>query len=1415
MRKPFAGLGVIFLALAASAAAEPLAVDKVPEPLKPWVSWVLEGREESRCPFVSGGAVIDGTQRPCLWPARLTLSVEDRQGSFRQDWQLYKDGWAPLPGDLKRWPQSVQVDGRPAAAILHDGMPQVRLAAGAHAVSGSFQWDSMPELIQIPRGTGLVGLSIRGKRVDFPNRDEEGRLWLQKAADKTEGESRLEVVVHRRVVDDIPLLLATDIELKVSGKNREVLLGKALPPGFVPTVLSGPLPARLERDGRLRVQVRPGNWRLALTGRHEGPVAELDLPAKAGPDAGPWDNEEVWVFEAQPDLRQISVEGAVSVDPQQTELPQGWRHLPAYLMRPGDAMRFVERRRGDADPAPDQLNLARTWWLDFDGGGCSVRDQVSGTLRRSWRMEMEEPTKLGRVAVDGADQFITVLKGKDGGAKAVGIEIRQGAVRLDADSRVEGGRWRLPAVGWSHDFQQVRARLNMPPGWRIVHTFGVDDASPTWVSRWTLLDLFIVMMVGLAVGRLWDRRWGALALAALALCYHEEGAPRWVFIFLLICEALARVLPEGKLKKTSQSCRLACRVVLVVIVVPFLVSQVRVGVYPQLEKPYLSARTMNAAEAALDLQRAPEENQGYARSDYPAAEPEALEEASKAERDEVANAAIDAAQNAMQAEMKQARVARGGGMGMPYAAKAHAPGRGLYGKLSSSSRYRPASPPVQQMMNVYAPDPKARVSTGPGLPKWQWNTVSLTWRGPVKQGQKMTLLLVGPLGNFVLMLLRAGLMVLVSLCLLGVGVDDWLDKLRAGPGRPGLAAGLLALALLAGGPAAAADMPSQDMLKDLQSRLLRPAECEPLCASVSRLRLEAGAGALALRLEVAAGAPAALPLPGGSQQWSPADVLLDGSPARGLLRSAEGALYLPVGPGTHQVVLMGPLPDRDNVQIPLPLKPRRVETQVSGWTVDGVREDGLCDDNIQLTRLRGAQSKGSDLLQPGTLPPFVRVEREVRLGLSWKVETRVWRMTPPGAAVVLEVPLLPGESVTSADVRVEKGKVKLSMGPQVTETGWTSSLVGETKSLKFQAPVSVPWTEVWRLDASPIWHVVAEGIPVVHAENASGARLREWRPWPGETVALAVSRPEGVPGQTSTIDNTVLSVSPGLRATDVTLEVGLRSSRGGQHVLTLPEGAELQSLSLDGSSQPARQEKRAVTVPVLPGSHRVSLSWRQPGGIRMFYRVPEVKVGLAGVNSDIVVSVPADRWVLSVWGPRLGPAVRFWSALAVLLLVSLGLGRLTMTPLGWREWFLLAVGLSQVPMPVAALVAGWLLALGVRKKTSLETPWRFDLVQLVLAAWSVAALVCLFSAIRQGLLGQPDMQISGNGSGPNLLQWYQDRAAETLPRPWLFSLPRMLYRLAMLVWAMWIASSLLSWLRWGWTCINEGGLWKPMRKTGP
>ena len=76
----------------------------------------------------------------------------------------------------------------------------------------------------------------------------------------------------------------------------------------------------------------------------------------------------------------------------------------------------------------------------------------------------------------------------------------------------------------------------------------------------------------------------------------------------------------------------------------------------------------------------------------------------------------------------------------------------------------------------------------------------------------------------------------------------------------------------------------------------------------------------------------------------------------------------------------------------------------------------------------------------------------------------------------------------------------------------------------------------------------------------------------------------------------------------------------------------------------------------MPGRQDVSLAWRQNDGMRLLFRTPEVNLGAASVNTRASIAMPADRWTLWLWGPRLGPAVLFWSLLTVSLLASIALG---------------------------------------------------------------------------------------------------------------------------------------------------------------
>jgi len=614
---------------------------------------------------------------------------------------------------------------------------------------------------------------------------------------------------------------------------------------------------------------------------------------------------------------------------------------------------------------------------------------------------------------------------------------------------------------------------------------------------------------------------------------------------------------------------------------------------------------------------------------------------------------------------------------------------------------------------------------------------------------------------------------------------------------------------------ARADLPSPELLNELQTRLLETPECYPQCASSPRLWLDVRPDRLDLRLEVHVLASSAIPLPGNAKSWAPVSVLVDDRPAEAMQRDAQGTLWIQLEPGQHHLSMSGPLPDRTSVDLPLRLRPHRATASTSGWVLHGIRKDGRVEDSIQLTRIRDGNETSRRELSASDLPPFVRVTRNLHLGLDWKMEVQIVRLTPADVAVVLEIPLLKGESITTEGVRVDGGKAFITLAPGIRQRAWTSVLEIRPE-MSLTAPESVAWTESWRLDASSVWHVEASGIPPIHNSNPMGARVREWRPWPGEAVSLSITRPDGVAGPTLTIDSSLLRIEPGLRSAEVQLELSIRSSRGGQHSIRLPEEAVLTDITIDGRTRPIRQDERELTLPIRPGRQQIVVHWREPQGLsnHFTYRAPAIDLGTTSVNHQVEILPSPGRWILLAGGPRLGPSILIWPLLGTMAILAFALGHIALTPLRGRHWLLLFVGLTQAPVLVAAVPVVWLHALNWRRtQGDASSKTVFNLLQIGIFFLTLSALAVLFYSIQQGLLGTPAMQIAGNGSHSGMLRWYQDRIAATPSSPWVLSVPLFVYRLAMLAWALWIAQALIGWLRWGWSCFSAGEIWRPIRKS--
>jgi hypothetical protein len=1340
----------------------------VPEPLRPWMAWVLDRNPDLPCPRLPGNEAV------CVAYSALELDLGAKGGTFRQYVTVYGKQWVQVPGSQETWP--IEVDSKSLGevpVVMRRGAPQSLLPQGEYELTGRFAWAEPPSSLGIPGQLARIGLRLEGRQVPRPEEDGAGKLLLGSKPPQPESTAASDLVlrVFRKLEDGIPMRLETVVRLTVSGKERQILTGRLLPPAATVMDIESDLPVRIEPDGRLRLQLLPGERTVRVKSRFVEPVARIAMERADSL----WPAEEIWAFAAHPEIRIVELSGAPLIDPSQSGLPEEWKTLPAYRLSPGDTLRVAERQRGDSLPQAGTLELSSQMWLDFDGRGFTRKDRCAGRLYRRSRLEMRPGLELGRAELNGQPMMITVQDGKSG------MEAAAGPLDLLAVSRGRAGG-SLEAGGWNQGFKRIETVLHLPPGWSLFHADGPDKVFGSWISDWSLWDIFLVCILSLACLRMAGWRIGLLGIATFLLLSQEPGLGGLLWLNLLAAISLRKVLPAGKFRRLADFYRWGSLILLFALWVPFAITHARMALYPQLDGPGNSL--FGNANANLL-------SQGQERIEPQAGFPEAPQAAPSEEMDQDKST---------------------GAGPMPHAlGKAETRSAGRRGSLFADA------------MNGYLSEAPAyaKVQTGPGEPAWAWKSARLGWSGPIRAGETFRLFLVPPWAGRLGRMLQALLPALLLLALAGAGglsmrgagnagqpPDGGRAEGRTRKGkRPGFRfrmpwAVFLAAAL---GAPAFGQFPPDSLLEQLEERLSAPPACAPSCASLSAaaVALTGDRMLLSLYLDAADTTVADLPRPGGGQLLLEA-IRLGGKPAAAL-RNADGGLAVVLPPGRHKLILEGRLLG-SRLELAFGEAAHNITVDAPGYSLQGLQE-GRAEGGTLVFQRRDVSARAEEkrALLPDPALPFVEVHRSLELAQEWAMVTRVIRVAPASGAFSVEIPIPAYEHPLSRNQAGQDGKVLVSFQEGADEASWRST-VDRRDSLRLAADGLASRAEIWTVSATSRWHLEVSGLAPVQAEPAGGAA--EWRPLPGDTLLVRIGEPKPAGGPVKTIESASLSFAPGRHESSANLKLDYRAGQGDAARLTLPAGAKLEKLSLNGSPWPLTQREGTLSLPLRPGLQEIALEWKQAEDIRLFQGTPKVALGDAAANVSISLEVPGDRWILWVGGPRSGPALLLWGVLAILILIAYGLARARITPLGFPDWALLFAGTSTVNVYVTAPLLALFVLLRRRERWIPASPGAYNLSQAALGALALAAFGSLLAAVPEGLLSAPDMQVTGNGSGSGLLQWFADRADGTLPSGWMLSLPLWAYRMAMLAWSLWLAFRLLGWLRWCWERFSEGGLWK-------
>ncbi len=429
----------------------------------------------------------------------------------------------------------------------------------------------------------------------------------------------------------------------------------------------------------MKAQVRSGKWTIRLNAFRTDDPRTFQFAA----DALPITNRELIGFRGQNDFRLAELTDLQAVDVTQTTFPQPWRDLPIYQWDTARAFQLNQKSRGMGEQRPQGLAIQRKLWLDEDGRGLTFRDQIRGRMQQTWRLDAAPGQELGAVRIGGEGQLITLNPATD----AEGVEIRARTLDLNAIGRINQTA-EISASGWQTDADSLSVTLTLPPGWRMLALFGADSVEGDWLTAWSLLDLFLLLVFSLAVFRNWGVTAGLVAFLAFGLAYHEPGAPRLTWLFLLMPVALLRVVKEGVARRWIMRWKYLAVGLLLINLIPFVSQQVQETLYPQLERPGVQYQPRSMFWRLGRVYRA------SAR---------------------VANEAYESADLIPSRGVNQ---------------------RGQQLQLGESlqrSKFNAAN---------LVQEPSARIQTGPAEPAWNWNSVFCYWDGPVSPKDRLRPILI-------------------------------------------------------------------------------------------------------------------------------------------------------------------------------------------------------------------------------------------------------------------------------------------------------------------------------------------------------------------------------------------------------------------------------------------------------------------------------------------------------------------------------------------------------------------------------------------------------------------------------------------------------------------------------------------------
>jgi len=629
---------------------------------------------------------------------------------------------------------------------------------------------------------------------------------------------------------------------------------------------------------------------------------------------------------------------------------------------------------------------------------------------------------------------------------------------------------------------------------------------------------------------------------------------------------------------------------------------------------------------------------------------------------------------------------------------------------------------------------------------------------------------------------------------------------------------LTSILLLATG-LANAQYPSDFSLKNLEDNYIKSKVCEFSCGSFGGIILKSvnlSSKDISFEIPVSATQLTAIELPFDIRSFNWVEFTLDGKETKSIL-SAKNKILIAIPYGSHKVGITAKIKN-EQLRVDLLEDPKYFENNSSvNASIKKVGNSFFFElENGELKKVENAITD-QEVSKVIFNERLYEINRSLFLSDKWRLTTTITPINKRDDNKVgkIEVPLLNGESPLSSDLEIKDNKVQVSLGGG--EFSWNSNIIPKEK-LIFENKDNKN-LETWSVYNENNWIYSYIGInPISVSSNSKYKNITTWIMWPTEKVEVSFDLPKISPGQLTNVEKLLFKTDFNENPLKHNISFVVNSSIGGKYNIVFEDKkVEVLKIKVGEAIIYNRVRDGILSLDLLAGENNIDIQFKS-GENRIINSIPKVKFETNIKNANFNIDI-SKRWVLAAGGGDFKPAILLWGLLFGLVIISYFLSKIKKLPLSMTAWVLLLFGISQLTLIASIIIIGWFLAFAYRDKLlyqNIETKKLrgigFNKVQSFLGVLSIVSILILISVVGNGLLSNPEIFVSGYNTNSNFLSWYIQSWDGVNNSPWVLSLPMTVYRGLMLMWGVWLAFSLMSWLKWMWGEYTKGGYWLKEKK---